>query len=127
MKQLALLSMCVVALSALASAAMADTMDETYGNTVVITNAKGEVSKSWPKADGTFTSEGPNGEKGSGTWVIKDGKTCSTPNLPSDAPAGTPAPVESCAEYQANHKAGDKWTQNDAEGNPVTVEIVKGM
>jgi hypothetical protein len=127
MKQLALFTVCVVAVAGLAGHALADTMDETFGNTVVITNAKGEVSKSWPKADGTFASEGPNGEKGSGTWALKDGKTCSTPNLPADAAPGTPPPTESCAEYQPNHKVGDKWTQPDADGNSVTVEIVKGM
>jgi hypothetical protein len=127
MKKQVVLALGVIAAGSLSSAAFAGTMEETFGNTVLMTNAAGETSKSWPKADGTYTSEGPKGEKVSGTWVIKDGKICSTPSLPPDAKPGTPAPTESCSEYQADHKVGDKWTQSDATGAQITVEIVQGM
>jgi hypothetical protein len=127
MRKIALLGFAALVAFGFAGVALADTMAETYGNTVLATNDKGETSKLWFKADGTYTVEGAKGEKGSGKWAIKDGKYCSTPNLPADAKPDTPAPKETCVEYQANHKVGDKWTQNDVDGKPVTVEIKKGM
>jgi hypothetical protein len=126
MRKVALLGAAVAAL-AFAGTALADTMAETYGNTVQSTNDKGETTKLWFKNDGTYTVETAKGEKGSGKWAIKDGKYCGTPNLPANAPKDTPAPKEACTEYQANHKVGDKWTQKDSDGKDITVEIKKGM
>ena len=126
MRKIALLACALVGVG-FAGTALADTMAETYGNTVLSTNAAGEVTKLWFKADGTYSVETAKGEKGSGKWAIKDGKYCSTPNLPANAPKETPAPKESCTEYKADHKAGDKWTQKDADGKDITVEIKKGM
>jgi len=116
-----------VMLAAGSSTALADTMEQTYGNTVLSTNDKGETTTLWFKADGTYTGQTAKGEKFSGKWAIRDGKYCSTPDAAPDAPAGTPAPEETCIEYQANHNVGDKWSQNDADGKPITVEIKAGM
>lgn len=127
MKTFATLGLAAFAACALAGAAFADTMSETYGNTVISTNDKGETTKLWFKADGTYTYVTAKGDKGSGKWAIKDGKYCGTPDLPANAPAGTPAPKESCQPYEANHKAGDKWSQKDAEGKTFNIEIKKGM
>ena len=126
MRKLALLSVAVAAIG-FAGVAFADTMAETFGNTLLVTNDKGEVTKLWFKADGTYTAETAKGEKGSGKWVIKDGKYCNTPDLPATAPKDTPAPKEACTEYQGDHKVGDKWTQKGTDGTMVTVEIKKGM
>jgi len=117
----------IVALG-LAGAAIAadDPMAGAYGNTVVVTNAKGEKSKLWINKDGTFKGETAKGEKFTGKWALKDGKYCSTVDLPANAPKDTPAPKESCSPFAGPHKAGDKWTQKDAEGADVTVEIVAG-
>ena len=115
----------------LAGAAIAadDPMDGAYGNTVIVTNAKGEKSKIWINKDGTFTGENAKGEKFSGKWVLKDNNTkyCATADLPADAPKDTPAPKEACSEFKGPHKAGDKWEQNDANNEKVTVEIVAGV
>ena len=127
MRKIALLGFAALVTLGFGGVAFADTMAETYGNTVLSTNDNGETSKFWFKADGTVTFETSKGEKGSGKWAIKEGKYCSTPNLPANAPKDTPAPKESCLEYQANHKVGDKWTQKDADGKTITVEIKKGM
>jgi hypothetical protein len=119
----------VIALG-LASAAIAaaDPMEGAYGNTVIVTNAKGEKTKLWINKDGTFKGEGAKGEKFTGKWTLKDNNTkyCSTVDLPANAPKETPAPKESCSEFKGAHKAGDKWTQKDADGADVTVEIVAG-
>jgi hypothetical protein len=127
MRKIALLAFGALVASGFATAALADTMAETYGNTVIATNDKGEATKLWFKADGTFSGQDSKGQKFTGKWAIKDGKYCSTADLPANAPAGTPAPKESCGDYQGNHKVGDKWTQNDSMGKPVQVEIKAGM
>jgi len=127
MRKIALLGFGALIAAGFAGTALADTMAETYGNTVVATNGKGEATKIWFKADGTFSGEGAKGEKFTGKWAIKDGKYCSTADLPANAPAGTPAPKETCGDYQGNHKVGEKWSQNDGMGQPITVEIKAGM
>lgn len=127
MRRIAILGFSALVAFGFAGAALADTMAETYGNTVLSTNDKNETTKIWFKADGTYSFETAKGEKGTGKWAIKAGKYCSTPDLPATAPKDTPAPKEACIDYQDKHKAGDKWTQKDADGKTITVEIKKGM
>ena len=110
-----------------AALAAADPVASAYGNTVVVTNDKGETSKIWFKADGTYSGVSAKGEKFTGKFAIKGGKYCGTADLPAAAPAGTPAPKEMCQDYQGTHKVGDKWTQNDSMGKPITIEIKAGM
>lgn len=114
----------------LAGAAMAspDPMEGAYGNTVIVTNAKGEKSKIWIAKDGTFKGESAKGEKFTGKWALKENNTkyCATVDLPANAPKETPAPKEACSEFKGPHKAGDKWEQKDADGATITVEIVAG-
>ena len=96
MRKVALLAFGALVASGFGTAALADTMAETYGNTVLATNDKGETSKLWFKADGTFSGQDSKGVKFTGKWAIKNGKYCSTADLPATAPANTPAPKESC-------------------------------
>jgi hypothetical protein len=127
MRKIALLGFGALVAMGFATAALADTMTETYGNTVLATNDKGETTKLWFKADGTYSGQSAKGEKFTGKWAIKDGKYCSTPDMPANPPPNTPAPKETCGDYQGNHKVGDKWTQNDSMNKPITVEIKAGM
>ena len=116
----------LVALSVAGAAIAADDpMAGAYGNTVVVTNEKGETSKIWINKDGTYKVEA-NGKTGTGKWVLKDAnkKYCSTPDASADAKA--PAPKETCTDFAGAHKAGDKWQQKDADGKTVTVEIKAG-
>lgn len=127
MRKIALLAFGALVASGFATAALADTMAETYGNTVLATNDKNETTKLWFKADGTFTGQDSKGQKFSGKWAIKDGKYCSIADMPPNPPKDMPAPKESCGDYQGNHKVGDKWSQNDSAGKPVAIEIKAGM
>ena len=126
MRNIALLSLSAFIAVGFAGAALADTMTETYGNTLLATNDKGETTKVWFKADNSYTFQDSKGVKGSGKWAIKDGQYCDTPNMAVDAPAGTVAPKEACFAYEANHKVGDKWSQKDADGRMFNAEIRKG-
>ena len=131
MRTLSRLGACAVFALGLGTAALAadDPVAAAYGNTVLVTNAKGETSKTWYKADHTYTSEGPKGEKGQGTWTLaeNDTKFCVTPILPPGAPPPKEPIKQMCAEFKGAHKVGDKWTQNDFDGKPITVEIKAGM
>lgn len=131
MRKIALLGVGALVAVGLAGAAMAadDPMAGAYGNTVVVTNAKGEASKLWIAKDGTFKGETAKGEKFTGKWALKENNTkyCATADLPANAPKDTPAPKEACSEFKGPHKAGDKWDQTDAAGEKVTVEIKAGM
>lgn len=130
MRKLALWGASALVAVGLAGAAMAadDPMEGAYGNTVIVTNAKGESYKLWINKDGTWTSENAKGEKGSGKWALKENnsKYCAIANLPADAPKDTPAPKEACSEFKGPHKAGDKWEQMDSNNEKITVEIVAG-
>jgi hypothetical protein len=112
-----------------AAIAAADPMEGAYGNTVTVTNAKGEKTKLWIAKDGTLKGENAKGEKFTGKWTLKDNNTkyCSIADLPADAPKDTPAPKEACSEFKGPHKAGDKWEQKNDMGENVTVEITAGM
>jgi hypothetical protein len=67
MRKIALWGACALVAVGLAGAALAaDPMEGAYGNTVIVTNAKGEKTKLWIKKDGTWTSESAQGEKGAG-------------------------------------------------------------
>ena len=131
MRKIALWGVGALVAMSVAGAAMAadDPMAGTYGNTVVVTNAKGETTKLWIAKDGTFKGESAKGDKFSGKWTLKDNNKqyCSTADLPANAPAGTPAPKETCTELAGVHKAGDKWEQKDAAGENVALEIKAGM
>jgi len=129
MRKIALWGISALFAMGFAGTAMADDMAGAYGNTVVVTNAKGESYKLWIKDDGTFAGESAKGEKFTGKWALKENNTkyCSIADLPADAPKDTPAPAESCSEFKGPHKAGDKWEQNDAAGEKITVEIKAGM
>ena len=131
MRKIALLGLSALVAVGMAGATLAadDPMAGAYGNTVLVTNAKGETSKLWINKDGTFKGESAKGEKFSGKWALKDNNTkyCSTADLPANAPKDTPAPKEACSEFKGPHKAGDKWQQKDANGEDVTVEVKAGM
>jgi hypothetical protein len=105
-----------------AAPALAGSVDNMYGNTVLITNSKGETSTSLLESDGTYKTTLANGQVVSGKWEIRDGKFCATP-----APVeGQPAPAESCGEYVDGKNVGDKWTQKGADEETITVEIKAG-
>jgi hypothetical protein len=124
MRKFVLAAAAAVALSSFAFAS-ADPMAGTYGNKVTTTNAKGEVTTFWFKADKTYKVKTAAGQEGTGKWEIKDGKQfCIMP----DVPAGQPAAPAQCSEYiGGGKKAGDSWKQKDATGADITVAIVAGM
>jgi YD repeat-containing protein len=108
-----------VALALSTTLAFADPMASRYGNTTVITNAKGEVTKLHYNQDGTMTVILPDGTKTTGKWVVKDGKLCVTPD------AGEFKGKEQCNPL-ADKKVGDTWEITLSDGSKAKVAIVAG-
>jgi hypothetical protein len=107
-----------------ATAALAadDVMASRYGNTTMVTDATGMVSKVWYNADHTFT-----GTRGSvafkGAWKVDNSTVCLTYDTPPKM-GNTTMPNPSCHPVQAR-KVGDTWTVGEGT-NKLTVTLVKG-
>lgn len=98
-------------------AAFADTIQNGYGNTFVVTNAAGQESRYQFNQDGTFTGTAPGGSAMAGTYSVTDGQLCMNP------PNGG-APL--CTAVQADKNVGDTWTQTGTDGSQITVSLVAG-
>ena len=116
-----LASVAFAVLSTSLAFAAADPMEGRYGNTVVVTYADGSQIKLHYNKDGTLGVVNPDGSKGTGKWVLKDGKLCVT------ADAGPNAGKEQCSPFTGGKKAGDSWEQAMADGSKIKVEIVAGQ
>jgi hypothetical protein len=114
MKKLAAL----VALGALlsAGAAFAQTMQNAYNNTIVVTNASGAQARYHFNADGTFTIHTPDGQQVAGTYAIEGDQICLTPTGGERA----------CTQYVGDKNVGDTWTQAGTDGSQVTVTLQAG-
>lgn len=102
-----------------------DLMSNTYDNTVVVKNAKGEISKIHFDADKNYTTTLADGKTIKGTWALaeNDSKICYTQTDPAPAPeATTPA----CAPFLGKKDVGSTWEQAGTTGENVTVELVAG-
>ena len=110
----------LVAAAALSTAAFAsDPMANRYGNTVVITDAKGGVLKLMYDQGGAMSVVLPDGTKGTGKWAVKDGKLCVT------ADSGPTAGKEQCNPL-TDHKVGDEWEVPMADGTKAKAKLVAG-
>jgi hypothetical protein len=100
----------------MSGAAYADTMDEAYGNTLVVTEPSGGVLRYYFEPDGTFTGTAPDGTTMRGRWEIAGEEVCFL------APSGQ----RSCAPAVPGKVVGDTWDQVGTQGQPITVAIVAG-
>lgn len=116
-----LTAVAVAAFSASLAMAADDPLASRYGNTTVVTNAKGEVTKLTYNKDGTMAIVQPDGSKITGKWAVKDGKLCITPD------GGPVAGKEQCNPFDPSKKAGDSWEITAADSSKVKVAIVAGQ
>jgi hypothetical protein len=98
-------------------AAFADTIQNGFGNTFVVTSANGSVARYHFNADGTFTGVAPGGSTMAGTYTAADGQVCLIP--PNGA---TPQ----CTAVAADKNVGDTWTQIGSDGTEITVTLEAG-
>jgi hypothetical protein len=114
MKKFAALVAIGVALGA--GAAFADTMQNGYGNTFVVTNADGVSVRYQFDADGSFRALTPDGNTVTGTYEVTGGQLCITP-------AGG---ERGCTAYVGDKAVGDSWTQAATDGGEITVTLEAG-
>lgn len=107
----------VVAIGALlcAPAALADTIENGYGNTFIVT-AGDTVVRYHFNADGTFAATAPDGSVQSGRYEIANSQICFLG--PNDA--------RSCAPLVSGKNVGDTWEQLDANGNQISITLEAG-
>ena len=107
-----------------ASAALADDpMAGAYGNTITVTNPKGETTKIVISEDKSYQTTLPDGNVHKGIWALNPDQTqiCFTqqePALPSDA---QPA----CGVVRPGKKAGDQWEEGEGDAKRM-IAIVPG-
>ncbi len=114
MKKLAAVAAFGVAL--LSGAAFADTMENAYGNTIVITYPNGASARYHFNADNTFGLHAPDGSHVMGVYAIEGDQVCLTPNGGERA----------CTGYVGGKNVGDTWTQTATDGSVITVTIEAG-
>lgn len=101
----------------IAGPAFAGTMDNTYGNTIVVTYANGSQVLYYFNADGTFTGTAPGGSQMAGRYTTEGEQLCLIP------PNGQPP---QCTTVAVDKNVGDTWTQNAADGSEISVELRAG-
>lgn len=108
----------VLALGAMlvSGVAYAGTMDNTYGNTIVVTSASGAETRYYFNADGTFTGTAPGGSQMAGRWTVEGDQLCLVP----------PSGQQLCTTVAADKNVGDSWEQLASDGSPITVRLDAG-
>lgn len=101
----------------IAGPAFADTMQNTYGNTVVVTYPSGAQALYQFNADGTFTGTAPGGSQMAGRYTAEGDQLCLIP------PSGQ---APQCTTIAMDKNVGDTWTQNAADGSQISVELRAG-
>lgn len=97
-------------------AAFAETIQNGYGNTFVVTLGNGQSARYQFDADGTFRATGPDGSTQAGHYESANGQLCFLGE--GDA--------RQCAPLVADKNVGDTWQQLDANGNQITVTLEAG-
>lgn len=105
-----------IAVACAAGAAFADTIENGYGNTFVVTNAEGVAVRYHFNEDRTFAAVTPDGNTVTGTYELADGQLCITP-------AGG---ERGCTAYVGDKNVGDTWTQAATDGGQITVTLQAG-
>lgn len=97
--------------------ALADTIDNSVGNTVVVRATDGATIQVRVRADGTLLQTLPDGTVQNATWRRNGDQFCQTPS----------SGEEVCRSIAAGKNVGDSWTETDANGATITVSIVAGQ
>lgn len=99
-----------------AGAAFADTMENSYGNTIVVTYPNAAESRYYFNADGTFSTTNPDGQTINGTFTVDGDQLCLTPQGGEQA----------CTAVTSGKNVGDSWTQTGTDGSSITVTLEAG-
>ncbi len=99
-----------------AGAAFADTIQNMYGNTIIVTYPNGGEALYHFNEDGTFTGVAPGGSQVAGRWTADGDQICLTP----------PNGQQACTQVAQDKNVGDTWQQTGIDGSAVTVTLRAG-
>jgi hypothetical protein len=100
-----------------AGAAYADTIENAYSNTIVVTPAGSDAGARYLfEADGTFTMTAPDGSAVNGAYAVNGDQICLTPE----------GGEQGCTTYVGDKNVGDSWTQTGIDGSEITVTLEAG-
>lgn len=116
MKKVAALVLVGALLSAGAAFAQQNTMQNTFGNTVVVTYASGAETRYFFNEDGTFTGVAPGGSQMAGRWTVDGEQLCLIP----------PSGQQACTTVATDKNIGDTWQQTGSDGSTITVTLAAG-
>ena len=105
-----------VAAAMAAGAAFADTVQNSFGNTIIVTYANGTAVRYYLNADNTFSIAAPDGTTTQGTYEIAGDQICFTPT----------GGERGCTGYVGDKNVGDTWTQTATNGSSITVSLEAG-
>jgi hypothetical protein len=105
-----------IAAAMTAGPVFADTMENAYGNTVVVRYPDGNALRYHFNADHTFSATLPDGSTMQGTYEVAGDQICLTP-------AGG---QQACTGYVGDKSVGDTWTQTATDGSSISVSIEAG-
>lgn len=101
--------------AALIASAAADTLENSFGNTISITLPNGATVRYLMNADHSYQMIA-EGSTVSGVWERGDGVVCLTPS----------GGERNCSPYVSDKVVGDTWTQTLADGSSATVTLTAG-
>jgi len=100
-----------------ASPAVAGTIENTYGNTIVVSYANGSQAQYHFNADGSFTGIAPGGSHMAGRYTAEGDQLCLIP------PSGA---APQCTAIATDKNVGDTWSQTATDGSAINVELRAG-
>jgi len=101
---------------AMAGAAQAQSIENAFGNTIVVTLENGASLRYYFNADNSFTLLAPDGSSHAGTWEITGDQLCLT----------SEAMGRSCSALEGDRQVGDTWTSTGGDGSNVTLTLQRG-
>jgi outer membrane lipoprotein SlyB len=110
-----LAAIAAAAVLGMAGAASADTMENSFGNTITVTTADGHNIIYLVNADHSYAMNAGDTHV-NGTWAVKGDQVCLTPQ----------GGQETCTPYDASRNVGDTWTQTGSDGAQITIKITAG-
>jgi len=116
MKKIAALVALGAALFGGAAFAQNSTMQNTFGNTIVVTYASGAEARYFFNEDGTFTGVAPGGSQMAGRWTVDGENLCLIP----------PSGQQACTTVPGGKNVGDTWQQTGTDGSDITVTLQAG-
>ena len=99
----------------LAASAAADTLENSFGNSITVTLPSGDTVIYHMNGDKTYQMHS-NGSTVTGVWERGDGVMCLTP---TDG-------EQSCSPYVSDKSVGDTWSQALADGASASVALTAG-